>query len=135
MSWDVFIMNLPLDAQTVDEIPDDFDPAPLGARAEVIEKIREVAPSTDFSDSSWGMIDGGGYWIEVNLGRDEVVNCCTLHVRGGDLAVPCVLAIIERLEARALDTSGEFVTPDNTSAGLRQWRACRDRVIGSPDAP
>ncbi len=126
MSWDVFIMNLPLDAQTVDEIPDDFEPAPLGPHAAIIEKIREVASSADFSDLSWGMIDGEDYWIEANLGKDEVVNCCALHVRGGDLAVACVMAIIDRLGARALDTSGEFVTHDNATAGLQQWRAYRD---------
>ena len=64
------------------------------------------------------MIDGEDYWIEANLGKDEVVNCCALHVRGRRSPLwTCVLAIIDRLGARALDTSGEFVTPDSATAG------------------
>jgi hypothetical protein len=50
MSWDLFIQDIPAAAQNVGDIPDDFHPAPLGSRAAIIAKIREVAPLADFSD-------------------------------------------------------------------------------------
>src|SRR5947208_1346225 len=105
MSWDLFIQDFPVNARTVDEIPDDFNPAPLGPRATIIQRILEVAPSADFSDPAWGVIEGDGFSIEVNLGAEEIVNGFALHVRGGDLAAACVVAMIEHLGIRAIDTS------------------------------
>ncbi len=47
-------MDLPRDAASVSDIPDDFEPQPLGNRVDLIDAIREAAPSVDFSDPSWG---------------------------------------------------------------------------------
>ena len=134
MSWDIFVQDFPPDAHTVDDIPDDFEPAPLGPRAEIIEKIREVMPFADFSDPTWGLIDGDGFSIEVNLGADESVDGFALHVRGGDLAAACVVAIIEHLGVRAIDSStGDFFKPADAVASLQKWRAYRDHVVGSAE--
>jgi hypothetical protein len=64
-----FCQAFPPDAHTVDDIPDDFKSTPLGPRAAIIEKIREVAPFADFSDPTCGSIDGDGVSSEVNLAR------------------------------------------------------------------
>jgi hypothetical protein len=134
MSWDIFVQDFPPDAHTVDDIPDDFTPTSLGPRAAIIEKISEVTPFADFSDPTWGIIDGDGFSIEVNLDADEIVDGFALHVRGGDLAAACVVALIEHLGVRAIDSStGDFFTPANALASLRQWRAYRDRVVGSSE--
>ena len=137
MSWDIFIQDFPPEAHTVEEIPDDFAPAPLGTRAAIIEQILEVAPFADFSDPTWGTIEGEGFSIEVNLGADEIVGSVALHVRGGDLAAACVAAILDHLGVRAIDTStGDFFKPADALASLGMWRAYRDCVIGSSeDAP
>ena len=42
MSWDIFAQDFPRDAKTVADIPQDFKPAAIGARSEVIGKIKEV---------------------------------------------------------------------------------------------
>jgi uncharacterized protein YfaA (DUF2138 family) len=39
VSWDISIMDLPADAQSVSDIPHDFAPAPLGQRAALIARI------------------------------------------------------------------------------------------------
>ncbi len=36
MSWDLFVLDLPADAETIEAIPPDFVPRPLGPRAEII---------------------------------------------------------------------------------------------------
>lgn len=87
MSWDIFVQDLPRDAATVADIPQDFKPAPIGKRADVIARIKEVVPSTDFSDPSWGQIEGEDWSIEVNIGKNETCSGFALHVRGGDEAV------------------------------------------------
>ena len=50
MSWDIYIQDLPAGARTVDDIPDDFVPAPIGRRSFIIGRIKEVAPAADFTD-------------------------------------------------------------------------------------
>jgi hypothetical protein len=46
-------------------------PGPLGTRAELISRIRELLPETDFSDPSWGILDEPGFSIEFNMGEEN----------------------------------------------------------------
>ena len=90
MSWDILAMDIPHEFKSVEEIPLDFKPEPLGARSAVIAKIKDVFPTADFSEPSWGLIDGDGWSIEVSMGKDEMCDGFALHVRSGDGAVEAV---------------------------------------------
>jgi hypothetical protein len=130
MSWDIFVQDLPRDAKTMADIPDDFRPPTIGRRIDVISKILHVVPTADFSDPSWGIIDGGDWSIEVNIGKEEECSGFAFHVRGGDVAVGVVAAILEHLNLRALDAqSGEFFLAGPESVeSFRKWRAYRDQM-------
>ena len=131
MSWDIFVQDLPKTAGTVEEIPDDFTPRPIGKRMLMVEKIRQIVPTADFSDPSWGRIHGENWSIEIDMGKDEECSGFCFHVRGSDAAAGVVAAILEELELRALDPAHEtgFFTggPDAVEA-FRRWRAYRDQV-------
>lgn len=71
MSWDVFVQDLPQEAKNAAYIPSDFRPAAMGKRSVIIERIREVLPTADFSGPAWGRIDGDDWSIEVNIGVQE----------------------------------------------------------------
>ena len=132
MSWDIFVQDLPADAETVDAIPADFVPRPLGSRADIIAAIRRVVPSANFTDPTWGQIEAPAFSIEVNLGHDDVVGSFALHVRGGDEAVACVAAILDALGVRAIDSSsGEFFNREAAAQSFGRWRRYRDQVIDS----
>jgi hypothetical protein len=129
MSWDIFVMSIPREFESVEEIPSDFEPTSLGTRPALISKIKEVIPTADFSDPSWGLIDGDGWSIEVSIGKEEC-DCIALHVRGGDEAVGAVASIIDGLGVRAIDAqTGEFFVSGRTAIeSLQKWRAFRDSV-------
>ncbi|MCA9676531.1 MAG: hypothetical protein KC464_15975 [Myxococcales bacterium] len=135
MSWDVLIQELPVDLRSLDEIPDDLVPRPLGTRAELLATIRAAVPVADLSDPSWGVIDGGGYSIEINLGQGDPVAAVMLHVRGGPPAFAVVRTLVMAIGRPALDCGTgaviDFEAPD-AAAGFEAWRAYRDRVVG-PD--
>ena len=135
MSWDIFVQDLPRDAATVADIPQGFEPASIGRRADIIAKIKEIVPSADFADPSWGMIEGESWSVEVNIGRNETCTGFAFHVRGSDEAVAVVAAILDHLNLRAIDgQTGEFfVAGPAALESFRRWRAFRDRVIGSGD--
>jgi len=123
---------LPKGINSVAEIPNDFGPQPLGRRDELIAKIKELVPGADFSDPSWGVIDGPGYSVEVNIGEAEEVDSIALHVRGGDLVVGLIADLLDQLNVGALDpqsNSGIFQR-DEALGSLRRWRAYRDQVVG-----
>lgn len=123
-------MDLPRDAAAVAEIPDDFDPQPLGNRVDLIEAIREVAPTADFSDPSWGELATPDFVIEFNMGREEVVDSMMLHVRGGGPVVDFIDTLLTHLGRRAIDCSeGEFFSPATSGESLRAWQQYRDSVI------
>ena len=132
MSWDIYVQDIPVAAKSISDMPEDFAPRPLGGRAEIITRIREVVPTADFTSPSCGQIDGSGFSIEVSMGDQEEVNSFAFHVRGGDLAALVVADILRHLGFRAFDPNsptGMFDLDRDPSAGLRRWRNYRDGVV------
>ncbi len=133
MSWDIFVQEIPPDVRLVEEIPASFRPGTIGTRDEIIEGIQRVFPEADFSDPSWGKVDGPTYSIEVNIGADDPVTSFALHVRGGDQAAYVVHDILTELGLRAFDLShptGIFALDAGSLEGLREWREYRDGALG-----
>jgi hypothetical protein len=130
VSWDISILDLPAEAHSVSDIPYDLAPSPLGQRAALTAKILEVAPQADFSDPTWGELTTPDFTIEFNMGREALVDCLMLHVRGGDSAVQFVAALLQHLGLRAIDCSrGDFFEPSAAAQSFTAWRLFRDRVI------
>ncbi|MEO5923818.1 MAG: hypothetical protein ABIR70_08340 [Bryobacteraceae bacterium] len=132
MSWDIFVQDLPQSARSIDEIPEDFRPGLIGRKSDLISEITKVVPFADFSDRSWGRIDGPGFSIEVNLGIDEDVQHFAFHVRGDDIAAAVVVDILACLRLRALDPSSASGILDMNSdytASMQKWRLYRASVM------
>ncbi|MBN4072064.1 hypothetical protein JYT83_01450, partial [bacterium AH-315-F18] len=122
MSWDVIIQDLP-NVTSASEIPDNFRPASIGRRDEIIRKILEIAPTTDFSDPSWGVLDTDHFSIEFNLGDTANVDSLACHVRGTSGGGACVAAIVKHLGLRALDmATGDFLDTESPELGFEAWR-------------
>lgn len=66
MSWDVLLLRLPDDLTSVQEIPDDHTPDPLGRRRDVLAAVARACPETDLSDPAWGELSGPTWSIELN---------------------------------------------------------------------
>jgi hypothetical protein len=131
VSWDIVIQDLPADARAVEDIPDDFRPSPLGLRTDLIRAVLPVAPLADFSDPSWGVLEGDAFPVEISMGHDEIVESIGLHVRGGDPAAGVVGNVIAHLRRRAVDGStGDFFDPAAARDSPGAPRAFRDQVIG-----
>jgi hypothetical protein len=90
------------------------------------------APSADFDDPSWGVLDGDSWSIELNMGDEEECECSVFHVRGGDTAAGVVAAILAHFKLRALDSSkGEFFAAGEAALeSFRKWREYRDKALG-----
>ena len=106
MSRDIFVQDLPVGINSIDEIPDDFQPKSIGLRSNIISAIQSIVPDADFSDPSWGkLVHLPHYYIEVNLGQAEEVDSFALHVSGGDDAEQIISAILAKLHLQALDSA------------------------------
>ncbi len=133
MSWDIFAVNVPLAFESIEEIPSDFKPKPLGNRSAVIAKIKRIVPTADFSDPSWGLIEKNGWSIELDMGDDEICEDFAFHVRGdGDEAVAVVARILDGLSIRGFDPQAGklFVPGPSAIASFNKWRALRDKTRG-----
>jgi hypothetical protein len=129
MSWDVFIQDLPPDARSVRDIPDEFRPQPLGSRPEVIERITTAFPDTDFSDPAWGRLQSDGYSIDISIGDEEEINGITLHVRGSDDAVAAVVGLIDAVGGKAVDSwTGEIFDQAVARHSIQRWRAYLEEI-------
>lgn len=134
MSWDIFIQDFPHQAKTIDEIPPDFDPQPIGMRTYLIQQICEVIPDADFSDPSWGLVDGNGFSIEINLGNNELVTSFALHIRGSnDSLIDLIEKLLQHLKLRALDPGSDtgFFDAEQSRSSFQRWVEYRDKVVGN----
>ena len=104
MSWDLHVQDWG-DVNSLDEIPDDFNPQAIGKRSEIIRKMKEVEPTIDFSDPCWGKLDNEHFSIEFNMGDEEELYSFAMHVRGNELALPCIGNILAQLNLKAADGS------------------------------
>jgi hypothetical protein len=132
MSWDIFVQDIPRSVNHIDDMPTDFEPRPLGQRAEVVQRILKVVPSVDFTDPSWGVIEGPDYSVEMNLGDEEEISAITLHVRGGDAAAGLVSELLTQCEWRAFDPESEsgIFDPACAAESLKRWRRFHRRASG-----
>jgi hypothetical protein len=132
MSWDILLQSLPVGIRSLDEIPADYVPPPLGPRADLIRRIVARLPAVDFSDPAWGRLDGETFSIELNLGTEAEAKALMLHIRGSAEVLGAVREISEALGCRAIDCSEgniiDFESPHASEVWSR-WRAYRDRVL------
>jgi len=129
MSWDIFIQHLPSSAISVDDIPDDFMPLPLGTHAEVFSAITSVFPAVDATDPTWLTLATPHYSIEFGVGTEEPVMSLTLHVQGDESVVPAVTNLIDLLGARAIDSwTGELFDPATATESIHRLRAYLDEM-------
>ena len=130
MSWDISIQDLPASAVTLEEIPDDFQPSPLGPRSEVIARILQAVPGVDFTDPSWGMLQRDSFSIEFNMGPEEICTGFMLHVRGGADDMQLIGDLLKAMNLRGIDCqTSEFFTVDAGEESFSEWRQFRDRVV------
>ncbi|MDX3214037.1 hypothetical protein PV318_00475 [Streptomyces sp. ME02-6991-2B] len=128
MSWDVLLLRLPADVTSVQEIPADHTPAPLGRRHDVLAAITQAVPEVDLANPTWGELT---WSIELNIGSEDPVDSIMLHIRGSsdDVLTP-VLRLAEALRCKALDCAeGDLIAPGRTS-GWHAFQQFRDRVFG-----
>jgi hypothetical protein len=71
MSGDVFVQDLPRDAQSVEDLPKDFQPKPILPRKRIVEVFQEVARFTDFSDPKLWRVSCDAFSIEVSISAED----------------------------------------------------------------
>lgn len=131
MSWDVSVMRFSKAYASVDDIPEDERPLPLGALSQVHAAVADVFVGVDFSDPIWGCWESPFGSIEFNIGAEDPVEGMMLHVRASTEVIPAIVELCRRNSWHALDCSeGDFLADANATQGLEAWLAFRNRVIG-----
>lgn len=130
MSWDVFLHKFSRRYSSVNQIPQDEQPLPLGSLTEVQRAVSSIFPGTNWADPTWGVYDGAFGSVEFNVGDDNPVRSLALHVRADKAVIGGILQLCERIDCQAIDpTDGSFLDQsENPSAGLEKWSRYRDQI-------
>jgi len=132
MSWDVSIIKFSKTYHSLEEIPENCEPLPLGRRAEVQGKISLVFPETNWADPSWGTWDSNAGSIEFNMGDEEEVSSFMLHVRADNSVISKIVDLVLQngWQAIAPTDDGSFLEQKaQPEKGLEHWRNYRDQVV------
>ncbi|MGD1945539.1 MAG: hypothetical protein ACFB0A_04530 [Croceivirga sp.] len=128
MSWDLFVQDWG-SFDSLEQIPNDFEPKSIGKRSELIEKIKTAEPTADFTNPSWGLLENEFFSIEFNMGDSEVVDSFVMHIRGNELAIPCIGNILESLNLRASDGSTpNFFDIEKSKKEMSRWIDYRNSI-------
>jgi hypothetical protein len=131
MSWDVAVLNCGGELFAGEaSVPKPV--GPLGSAVRVRQRIARHLPDVDWSDPTWGLYRGDGFTIEFNLGDDDPIQVCTLHVRGGGDPIPALRRFVNPNGWALLDCStGAVLDAENPSPeGWEGFQAFRDQAIG-----
>jgi hypothetical protein len=137
MSWQVLLMELPAEAQSMTQVPHDYRADSLGDRALLASRLEEAIPGIEFEDPSWGSVNGDGFSIQIDLGEQSEVDSVTLHVQGGGSdAMQTIWQTTRALGVRALDvTTGELLNFSQDGDELRVRRGLdHDLTLDSEDS-
>lgn len=131
MSWDVMIFNTRGSKPPPIEQFQEIHYEPLGPAAGVRQRLSNLLPGIDWSDTTWGIYESGGLSIEFNVGKDDPIGDMMLHVRGVGDAIAAIVAIARPLGWSALDCStSKFLDLDNPSqVGWEGFQAFRNKII------
>lgn len=129
MSWDLFVQDWG-DVNSLDEIPNDFKPNPIGTRSDFIARIQKVEPSVDFTDPSSGKFRNNHFSIRFDMGDSEELYGFSMRVRGDDHSLPFIAQILDELNVRASDgTTAHFFDTEEYKKNLGNWISLRNKVI------
>lgn len=126
MSWEIFISKTPVDQL------EEIELSTLGKKADLINTLKEILPSVDFSDSCWGNYRDESCSIEFSLDDAEELTHLMLHVRGdGDRPIIIIKEICKKLACFAMDGStGEQMNFDDIdSASFKAWQDYRNKIL------
>jgi len=133
MSWDVSVLMLSQNYDSVGDIPEDESAQILGTRTHVQLIISKHFPATNWGDPAWGIFDSKDGSIEFNIGNEET-DCSgfMMHVRASERIVPGIIGMCLENNWQALDcSSGEFLEKaENPTAGLNSWQEYKDQILG-----
>jgi len=124
---------MPKSAKTVEEIPSDFSPKPIGSKSEIVSKILEIVPEANFENQEWGIIEGKSFSIEINIGNEKELTSFTFHVRGDEKGIDLISAILDHLKLRAFDPNGIFNQKTSLDS-FENWKAYRNHIINGSEA-
>jgi hypothetical protein len=127
MSWDLSVFGSESPPPRVDDMPKDWAGTPLGPAADVRAKLSAVFPELDWTNPTWGLLEGPGFSFEFNMGREELLTGFMIHVRGSGDPVPWLMRMGDACTWYMLDTStGEWMHhlrgPNEGWQGLQDFR-------------
>jgi hypothetical protein len=110
MSRDIFVQDIPFDAQSVGDIPDGFEPQPLKVTPEHVRAvITAIIQNIVFDSAGWANIVAPGVDIEVTVEDDDPFESFAFSDRSSDRAAADALVgeILDTLDLRAFDVDSE----------------------------
>ena len=107
MSWELFVQDWG-EYDSLENIPDDFEPKSLGKKSEIIAKLKSIEPSVNFVNNRFGTLENEHFSIEFGMEDEEELYSFTMSVRGGKSAVSCIGNILSEMNLRATDGSTPY---------------------------
>ena len=131
MSWDVLIIRLNNPPPEGSNLPDVFDPLPLGSGEDLKSDISKLFPGIDWSHPSLGSLQNPDFTIEFSFPRECDVNNLMLHIFGSGNPLPIICRLCTEFGWYAYDTTlSTFMDVNNPSEqGWEEYMNYRNQIF------
>lgn len=114
---------------SVEDIPDRYQPESLGPRKEIIQQIKNVFPSANFSDPEWGSYEEQTFVLEFIMGSQDVCSTFGVRVHGDEKAMIAIDFLLKTLGLRGVDhQTSEFFTLPSGTESFKDWNAFQSKA-------
>ncbi len=131
MSWDAMIFNGRNVPKSMDQVPKDWRPEPIGSEDKARLMINEVLNRIVWDTSGYGRLEHPDFSIEFHITKEPQIDSIGVRVVGGGDPIPIIIELCRANGWVVFDNQkGDFIDmgsdPSDTWRKFVEWR---DRVI------
>ena len=131
MSWDALIFNGTGVPKSLDEVPKDWAPPPLGNPEDIRARLTESLPEIQWvPDREYGAIEAELFTIELRVPEERPLMAITVRVVGGGDPIPVLVNLCKPRGWVVFDNQiGDLLDSDaDPTKSWKRFVAWRDRI-------
>jgi len=131
MSWDALIFNGQDVPASIEDVPNDWRPNPLGNPEQIKSKISSVLTNISWDEAGNGKVESPEFAIEFHIAQEEQIDTIGVRIVGDGDPIPILVRLCRTNGWVIFDNqAGDLINFDNNpSASWHKFTEWRDRVI------
>ncbi|MCP3932691.1 MAG: hypothetical protein GY705_26775 [Bacteroidetes bacterium] len=130
MSWDGLIFNGKDIPESIDGVPENWKPHPIGNPTEVIAALKRAAEDATLTSDGYFVIDGKQFSIELRIDIDDkIIDSIGVRIVGDGKPMDVIIDICQKNHWVLFDNqSGDLINLNQPHQTFEKYTSWRDKT-------